>query len=411
LQDQLVSDLAALSLRQRFVLLLTSQTPMLLPLRMDTTIIRMGALDAPDRQAILASYQAPEITGISESFQTAYELSIAAECAAELKPPVTRAQLFDAYVRRNLNGLSTPAATRAALRQVALAMDEQLTAVLPVDEVWRSAERALAQQSAAHAAVDDLFRCKLVRTQQGSLAFSHELIGRFLIGEALLLNSEPRELVRELERPRHADLPELVIPLETRIAALRSVLTGLASTELSLKSLDGELGSPAGDVASREAYAALAAAGRLMDEVTLAIQNPESFSGAKLDRDGLSRSACAVLAAVAKLLPSGRFLNEALKVFDATDLALHRAAHAAGHNQGKALSPSTLVANLIGGRQLLPAAILIEGCEHSSIDCAFGPEPSSQSMQRRLNRTFTTLSPKATAACTFCAYSSKQRTM
>lgn len=108
---------------------------MLLPPPMATRTIYLGALGESDRQAILASYQAPEITGISESFQTAYELSIAAECAAELKPPVTRAQLFDAYVRRNLNDLSAPAATRAALRQVALAMDEQLTAVLPVDEV------------------------------------------------------------------------------------------------------------------------------------------------------------------------------------------------------------------------------------------------------------------------------------
>lgn len=255
-------------------------------------------------------------------------------------------------------------------------MDEQLTAALSVDEVWRSAERALAKQSAFHAAIDDLFRCKLVRTQQGSFAFSHELIGRFLAGEALLLNSETSHaLVRELERPRHSDLPELVIPLETRATALRSMLTGLASTELFLQSLDGELGGLANDVASREAYAALAAAVTLMNEVTLTIQNPETFSGAKLDRDGLSTSECAVLAAAAKLLPADRFLDEALAVFDATDCALHRVSSAYGQDTGKSLSPSVLAATIIGlhtePRRQLPAAILIAGCEHPRNDYRF----------------------------------------
>jgi hypothetical protein len=260
LQEQLVSDLAALSLRQQFALLLTSQTSVSLPPPIATKTICMGTLSESDRQAVLASYQASEVTGISESFQTAYELSIAAECVAELKPPVTRAQLFDAYVRRNLDGLSSPAATRAALRQVALAMDERLTATLPVDEVWRSAERTLAHQTAP-VAVDDLFRCKLVRMHQGSFAFSHELIGRFLAGEALILDAEtPHELVRQLERPRHADLPELVLPLETRAAALRSVLAGLANTELFLKGLDSELGKLAGEVVNQESHAALTAA-------------------------------------------------------------------------------------------------------------------------------------------------------
>ena len=350
LYDQLISDLAALSLRERFALLLTSQAPVSLSPCMDTKIVRMGTLGKSDRQAVLASYHAPEITGMSAPFQTPYELSLAAECAAELKPPVTRAQLFDAFVRRSFAGLSSPAATRAALRQVALTMDERLTAALPVDEVWRCAERALAQQTAPHATIDNLFRCKLVRMHQSLLTFSHELVGRFLAGEALLLSGETPELVRELERPRHADLPELVLPLETRTAALRSVLTGLASTELYLKSLDGELGSLACEVATQKAHATLAAAVRLMDEASLTIHNPESFSEAELDRDGLSKSEGAMLAAIAKLLPTGRFLDKALDVFDATDRALHRAARAAEQDKGKTLPPSVLAVTIIGGR-------------------------------------------------------------
>ena len=377
LQEQLVSDLAALSRRQRFALLLTSQTAVSLPPHMDRKIIRMGILGAADRQAVLASYHAPEIIDISDPFQTAYELSIAAECAAELKRPVTRAQLFDAFIRRNLTGLSSPALTRAALRQVALAMDEQLTAALPVDEVWRCAERALAQQSVSPASVDDLFRCRLVRMQQGSFSFSHELIGRFLAGEALLLiNSEtPHKLVHELGRPRHADLPELMLPLETRVTALRAILTGLTDAKLFLKSLDGELGELAANIANRDASTALAAAVTLMDEVSLTFQHLDSFPQADLDRGGLSRSESALHAAISKVLPTGRFLKEALAVFDATDRALHRAVYAAEQEDGDQLPPSALVATIVGvrtdHRRELPAAILIEGCEHARYDYRF----------------------------------------
>lgn len=56
-----MSDLAALSLRQQFILLLTSQTSVSLPPPMATNTISMGALGQSDRQAVLASYQAPEI--------------------------------------------------------------------------------------------------------------------------------------------------------------------------------------------------------------------------------------------------------------------------------------------------------------------------------------------------------------
>ncbi|MCA1601844.1 MAG: hypothetical protein LC776_09450, partial [Acidobacteria bacterium] len=374
-QGQLVSDLTALSLRQKFVLLLTSQVLVSLPPQIDTESIHMGVLGMSDKEAVLASYRAPEIAGISEPFQTTYELSLAAECAAELKAPVTRGQLFDAFVRRSLASASSPAATRAGLRQVALAMDERLTAALPMDEVWRSAERAIAQQIASLASVDDLFRCKLVRMQQGWLAFSHELLGRFLAGEALLLNNEPRQLAQQLDRPRHADLPELVLPLETRATDLHIVLTNLADVKLYLKSLNGELGRLASDVAKGQAYAALATTVTLMDEVSLVFQHLESLPQADLDRDGLSRSECAILSAAAKLLPAGHFLGEALEVFDATDRALHRAAHAYNQDKNKVLSPTALAATIIGirpeHRRQLPAAILIEGCEHARHDYQF----------------------------------------
>lgn len=165
-----------------------------------------------------------------------------------------------------------------------------------------------------------------------------------------MLNNDPQQLAQELNRPRHADLRELVLPLEIRAADLRIMLTGLADAKLYLKSLDGELGRLANDVTNAQARATLAATVTLMDEASLVFQYLESMPQADLDRDGLSRSECAILSAVAKQLPAGRFLDEVLQVLDATDRALHRAAHEYNQAKGKLLSPTALAATIVGIR-------------------------------------------------------------
>lgn len=185
LQEALLGDLSALCLRAPVWTLLTSQAPVAAPEAIQGEAMWLGGLADSDRRAMLASYGAPEILPLCEPFVTAYELAIAAECAAELKGTPTRAELLAAFVRKRLRTSASPAHTRAALRAIALAMDEQLMTSLPLDEVWRIVERYAADELAPARVIDDVFATTLAATNQGRFAFSHELIGRFLGVEGL----------------------------------------------------------------------------------------------------------------------------------------------------------------------------------------------------------------------------------
>ena len=388
LQPQLVSDLAALALRAPFVLLLTSQTPVPLPPRIEAVTVRTGTLGPAERQAVLTSYGASEIMDLSEPFQTAYELSLAAQCAAELRPPVTRSQLFDAFVRHSLAGLTSPASTRAALRQAALAMDEQLTGMLPVDEVWRLAERDLIRQPTPRVVIDDLFHCRLVRLQQGSFSFSHELIGRFLTAEALLLGSDAQQLVGQLKKPRHADLIELLIPLETQPDALRELLASLADSSVLLRSLDAQLGMLAKQVVQREARRILAEVAHFMDEVLLTFETAGPFSKFGYDRHGPSTYELAVLAAVGRVLPHWVFLAEALELLDATDRALERAREVGAADGTNPVPRSTLgsaISGMVTGPGVrLPASVMLYACEHAGFGKHYGRHVDSPTPTERI---------------------------
>jgi hypothetical protein len=373
-----MQDLTALCLREPLTLLLTTQTRVMLPPSIGNTVLTIAEVGSADRRAVLTSYGAPQIEEMSEPFRTAYELSIAAECAAELAPPLTRGQLFQAFVRRRLGNTVSPALTRTVLRQVALAMDEQLVTTLPVDDVWRVGERTLLRHTGSAGVMDDVFRCKLVRVQQGVFAFSHELIGRFLASEALLLDTTtPQQLIEQLRKPRHADLIELTLPLETRPELLQELLAGLADSSLLIRALDDRLGAVAARVMNREARTLLSETTGFMKEVSVVFRTAtEPLPEISYDREGPDSNAGALLAAVGQVLPTGAFLDEAVMLLDATDQALHRASEAGASDGTKPVSPSVLGSAVSGmitspGTRL-PAAIMLQACEHARYDSRFG---------------------------------------
>ena len=155
---------------------------------------------SPRRPGLIRA--ADDILPFCDPFTTPYELSIAAAGAAELHGPVTRAALFSSFVRRQLAGTASPAAVRDTLRQLALAMDEQLATWLPLDEVRRTSEEHLARLQAQVGVIDEVLACALVRTSQGKLSFTHELLGRFLVLEALRRDhTAPGLLAEQLQLP------------------------------------------------------------------------------------------------------------------------------------------------------------------------------------------------------------------
>ena len=262
LQERLLRDLSSFYRRTKSLTLITSQAEVELPSLLSGPVVHIGDLTEADRQAVLSSYGVPDITHVCEPFTTAYELSIAAECAGEMSGTVTRAGLFSAFIGRRLRFASSPAFTRNALRHLALAMDDKLRTSLPLDEAARVVERHLADVSAPAGVLDEAFQSSLTIIRQGSFSFTHELIGRFLVTEALLLrNPQLPALVQELCRPRHEDLPQFAVELESDARQAGELLDGLADWHMYAQALRGNFGPTA-------TRASQAAARRLLRAVT-----------------------------------------------------------------------------------------------------------------------------------------------
>jgi hypothetical protein len=372
LRERLLGDLSAFCLRTPALTLITSQAEVALPEALAGALIGAGQLGETDRQAVLSSYGSPEILQLCEPFSTAYELSIASECAAELTA-ATRANLFDAFIRKRLSKTPSPAYTRDALRRLALVMDERFTTWLSVDDVWRIAEQFLAERSAPANVIDEVLSCSITTTQQGKFSFSHELLGRFLAAEALLLgHRDPAELVDELKKPRHQDLAAFVATLEGDVARVKQLLTGLAEPRLFAGALRGSFGAVAARVARSSALELLRSITSGMESTTFTIRNAY-----EVDVAGgyeVSASEHALLTAVGAVVVQGQFVQEVVALLDATDAACRRSADVQA-TRGTRPDVSTMVAAVQAGPSgtstNVAARTLQEASERAHIDLRF----------------------------------------
>lgn len=372
LQDRLLGELSAICRRTKAVTLITSQTTVPVPDYLTGQRVYVGELTDADRGAVLTSYGAPEILHLTEPFTTAYELSVAAECAHEIADSVTRASLFAAFTRKRLDRTRSPAVTRGVLRQLALAMDERLTASLSLDEAWRLADDYLSRHAEPVSVIDDVLKCSITRTEQGRFSFSHELLGRFLVLEALRqAHREPSALARQLRLPRHDDLSRMAVELESTTSRAAELLAGLGDRILYFWALRGELGQAA-------EQAARAAANRLLDEITASMTEvvftiPDNVTLAVAGGRELSRADRALLASIGLHFRGGQFVREVLSLLDATDEACRRSADAQEAQEGQRPSASDTVSAVLTGftetaRAQVAVAIILDSCENGDFD-------------------------------------------
>lgn len=362
LQERLVGDLSAFCRQTNAATFTTTQTLVRVSDAMTGAIVRVGRLDEEGRKAVLTSYGTPEILELTEPFTTPYELSIAAECAAELERPVTRAALFSAFVRKRLSRSASPTATRKVLRRLALTMDDKLSTSLALDEAVLVAERSVAGRATPAGVIDDVFKSSITISQQGRFAFTHELLGRFLATEALALqHREPGELAQELRKPRHQDLLQLAIELETTTPTADGLLAGLADWLIYFRAIQGEAGRPA-------LRAAQSAASRLLRDVTQSMADTtftvrDQFTVSVTGGRELSEADRALLWAIGALVSYGQFFEEVAALLDATDVTSRRSRDLQAQTQGQRPTSSAMVsAVLIGGRPepAIAANIILE---------------------------------------------------
>ena len=370
LRETLAGDMSAFCLRTRAWTITTTQAMTVLPAELAGIAVQAGSLGDADRRAVLASYGAAAIMPFCDPFTTPYELSVAATCASELQGTVTRGALFSSFVRRQLSSTLNPAPVRDALRQLALVMDERLATWLHLDEVWRISEEHLARRSAPVSAVDEVLRCALVRTSQGRLSFTHEILGRFLTMEALRRDHPgPQPLAVQLRLPRHAGLPQLAAETETDPSRLTALVAGLADPRVYAAALRGEAGQLAQRTVRDAAAGLLARATSGMATTTFTIRS--QFDAAMAGGYQLTEADCALLAAVGTVAADGQFTREITALLDATDAACERSADMEQGEEGRKPSPSATVSAVLepffkSPPQPRAAASILLGAAHAA---------------------------------------------
>ena len=372
LQSRLAGDLMALSLGTGIRTLITAHTVIDLPERLTGVKLEAGTLTDDDRRAVLCSYGAEDLAPLCEPFATAFELSVAAECGRELGTPLTRGALFAAFVRKRLNTAQSPALVRSVLRQLALTMDERLLTWLPIDDALQISDNYLTRQCESAGVTDQVLECSIIRTDQGKLSFTHELLGRFLALEGLRqAHPEPADLARQLKLPRHEDLPAMAVDLETEPGRAGELLAALADWMLYFLALSGGSGRPARQAAQAAAHEILEAVTSGMPEAVFTFHDHT-----ELTVTGGRRLADAdqnLLAAIGALVTEGQYLAEATAVLDATDAACQRSADLQEAREGQRPSAWAVAAAVHPGyisdaRAQIAAAIVLRSASWAEWD-------------------------------------------
>jgi hypothetical protein len=314
LAGELLEQLAAARLRVPCGVIITSVNEVPLPDASNVRHVEQQLPGPAEREALLTSYGAAACPA-ADSFRTPLELVLAAECAAELGPGPTAADVFDAYVRRRA---ASP--VHAALRLLAAEMAAQVRGSLTVPEASLLLERAGARPDAP--AVDVVLGCPLLAVRQGRVSFTHEQFARFLTAEHLVIDSaDPAALAGELNDPRHTGLRAFAVTIERDDNRRSDLLLELAEAGLLEAAEAGQFGA---GVSARvrgvltgvltEAKAATAAAELHPPAEAAAVMGGHwRMPGPRSARDA------ALLTVAGRCLRRGSYLPEVAALLDATD--------------------------------------------------------------------------------------------
>ncbi|MGW6697261.1 hypothetical protein [Nocardia sp. NPDC055049] len=365
---ELLEQLDALRLRMPVAAIVTSTTPV--GISADLTLNAMTP-DEETRALLLASYGHAEGLAGVEAFRTPMELALAAECGAHLPPDAAVAEVFDAYISHHCPAETT----RAGLRWIAVEMDRQLRGSLRISEIRALLHRAI-DGAAPDAAIDLVLDTPLMARTQGRAAFRHELFGRFLTAEHIVLQSHTiPELAEQLQLPVHADLVPYAIALQhdpNRRHDLLLTLTDPAQLDIALR---GEYGSETAQAIHDDIEAALVQA--TIDTGTARIVRqdggPNDMSEVRWTVSAPRNAQQQALLHVAgSHLAEGRFLEPTTRLLDATDRRCGQQMRQL-QDEGHRAAISAVVRALHSGfyyadeRELcrLPASVVIAACENS----------------------------------------------
>ena len=344
MRADLAGEVGSFLLRFPSSVLVTSQIDPPSPL-VDATF-RAKLPDARQREAMLLAHGARNPKRVSDAFRSAFELTVAASCEAELAPDATRADLFDAYLRE----LAPSEVVRAGLRALALATIDQLRTSLPIG-VASSVLGGAAGLGMAPDQVDAVMASQMLVVTQGRVRFTHELHARFLAAEALVrLSSTGVALAAELAKPGRAELAWFAICLEGDPERRAAALTTLGDDKLWSSAARGEMGYSAAETARAAIRGVLADAAFAVgtDELTLEEADGPFFPTWRRG-PAWNANEGALLGVAGELLGEGLFIEDVANLLDRTDERLQREADEL-RSAGSTAPITAVVSSLVGSR-------------------------------------------------------------
>ena len=385
LQTTLLHEVAALRLQTGASVVITSQSAPTLPEALSGRRLDLLLPDRSERAAILCAYEVPALASRIDAFTTPFELTIAAECAADLGAIATRAELFDAYIRRQAGS----EAVRAVLRYIAARMHAELRGSLLVQDVIRALQR---DAGVAPQVIDSALACPLVAVRQGLIAFTHEHLTRFLAAEALVLDApDGAALARSLSEPRHGELRRDALALERDPQRLSVAMASLTDSDLMYAAVAGDLGESARRVIEAcleelldDAVAVMASGGV---ECSLRSERTRDYWAAQWSTARVwSPAERARLVTVGRSLHIDRFVERVADLLNRTDAACSsQLPEFKGPDKDDATSAlvgSVYALVRTAEPNCLPASLIIEACEAHRCDHRRLPASSSTAATR-----------------------------
>jgi hypothetical protein len=332
LKQSLIKDLQAFFLRWHVPIVVTTQHELRLPKALAGRSLQFCDPDKDERLAILKAYtDAPlpqNALELCSSFRSAYELSLAAACLSELGSHPTRARLFDAFVGRRCQDVVDVPLARRVLSEIADAMRTGLRSSLSVAQVWQIGERILGDQGVSLTKLQDIVSCGIVDVQQGQCRFSHELLQRFFEMLALMRTADrPEDLARELKKPAHHALIEFCLAMQTGqngvARCLEAAVESGAGSELLQQCLYGHFGEVVRVKVTDDVRQLLRTAHHELDAIGIQLEpakrQRDPFEVHIINVTKWSAYDRTLMAAIAKQLPGGLFLDEVLRLVGDTE--------------------------------------------------------------------------------------------
>lgn len=373
LRSGFLEQLSSFTLRYPASLLVTTtDTDGLAPDLIETVAAFRVPLDA-ERTALLESYGASNLDHVSSAFNTAFELSVAAQCHADLAAGATVADLYDAYLRQ----LCPSEVHRSGLRAVATALNSGLRTSMRTSD----AIRLLGSRSGANldpAIADAVLASKVLSSEQGRIRFTHEQLGRFLAAEHLVLSAPSTdELAASLLEPGHRDLAPLALGVDHDPARRAELLRALADPALYLDALNGFFGAESVEDTRAAISGALAEAAFTTTVDNATFEPIDDYFGRWHMNTPWTPAQVALLRCAGLALRLGQFVPEVTSLLDRTDVvvaatARHRRAQGI-NNPLTAVISSTYVAGGEPSRSL--AATLVIQAE-ARMPTSAGRDPS-----------------------------------